>query len=430
MQNIQALAFFILAIVCVSRFIRRLGDGCVSFLDFFLLGFGVFMAFDVVAHTWIRPDAFRYPPEAEVFLGFLTMASLALVLMGYYLGNRIGQVRPRTGFARDTRLSTRLWIGLLLPLTVALLCAFFLLSGYLGSVAVLVAFAIRAMALVLIAAGILQRRTHFVALGVALFFVLFFQSEELSRRAYIVPIFVVLLVIVGTAGTRQKRENSKAGRYISGLSLVAMAVLSVVLRVAYNVREGDTLEEHVMRYLTNVTPIDTFTNSLRILEIFPDKAPYMGLGSYSCAVLNWLPRDVRPWDTYSIAPFLGYYALTGSVVFNHADWKAESSYSLTPGIIGEAWASFGLLGAIVVPFLFGVLIAQCDRRLVARRSFRADGRHRLDDLPLLVWMPAFLLLGRGDMYSAAYYSLPTSIILLGMLRVMRTGTVRRVKGGL
>lgn len=416
--NLLSFTFLLVTMVCLVRFVKHFGDGVVTFLDFLLLGFGVFMAFDIVAHNWIRPDVFRFSPELELFAGMMTMACLGLVLAGYSLGKRLVPKWSKMRYSGRTVLSTSIFVSRVMPAGVALLCANYWLGGLVGSAIVLIAFAARTVALLCLSAGILQKRPLFAAYGLTLFLALFSSSEELSRRAYVVPIFVLLLLMVGTAGVKMRTAGSIEGRYLSGLGLVGIAVLSVALRISYNVREEDSVVEHVVRYLTNVTPIDTYTNTLRVLEIFPERAPYIGFRSYLCTILNWVPREMRPWEGYSIAPLLGYYVLTGSASFDHAIWKSESSYSLTPGIVGEAWASFGLVGIVVMPLLIGACAGVCDGRLAARRIFRQDGRHRLDDLPILVWMPAFLLLGRGDMYSAAYYSLPTSIMLWGILRVV------------
>ena len=78
--------------------------------------------------------------------------------------------------------------------------------------------------------------------------------------------------------------------------------------------------------------------------------------------------------------------------FDSDNWKLLNRFSLSPGMLGEAYANFGIYGILFIPLLLGFLSRKLDL-IIQSGSFGQS-------LNCSLFLAAFFLIHRGDAYVA------------------------------
>ena len=128
--------------------------------------------------------------------------------------------------------------------------------------------------------------------------------------------------------------------------------------------------------------------------------------TYLSVLVAPIPRSVWPDKPVSLAAQLGFMMRFGGAKFNVPDWiDYTNQFSLSPGFIGESYANFGILGVFFLSIAVGCSMAKIDRSMRFERI--NDGA-----IPWLPLLPLFILIHRGDFYTASSFSIHAVIGLL------------------
>jgi oligosaccharide repeat unit polymerase len=178
--------------------------------------------------------------------------------------------------------------------------------------------------------------------------------------------------------------------------------------------EGDRLA-NTLQYIKTLKSLDTFYNTGFIVENFPGEFHYYYGETYASVLVGLVPRSMWPSKPVGLGAPLGLMQVAGIQDFDPVKWVKFNQYSLSPGFIGEAYANFGVLGVIMFSLAFGWTAKIIDRKVFHDRSQGFDLR-QLIYLPIMI---AFLLMGRGDFYSAVIYTLFMWFFLKLMTKLLR-----------
>ena len=99
--------------------------------------------------------------------------------------------------------------------------------------------------------------------------------------------------------------------------------------------------EHVIGdpYLADVT------KTAHIIRAVPDRVPYQLGSSYAALFVAPIPRDLWP-----AKPSIGAGPFVGTHIYGY------KHTGVPPGLIGEAYLNFGLIGMMFVPFVYGWMV--------------------------------------------------------------------------
>lgn len=149
------------------------------------------------------------------------------------------------------------------------------------------------------------------------------------------------------------KKDVLAGRWLVAQVVAATMVVFLFLAILA-LRRDPKAEESGLQELTPIALIDhvvgarylaDITKTAQIIRAFPEPIPFQYGASYTSAIAAPIPRSWWPGKpSLGLGPFIG-----------------ENVYGLTrtgvpPGLFGEAYLNFGLLGIIFVPLIFGFLV--------------------------------------------------------------------------
>lgn len=239
---------------------------------------------------------------------------------------------------------------------------------------------------------------------ISVIFVTLIFTEAYTSRRYFISVFVPLLFIWLHFGHFDKKSvfyipKKKVLAYLPFVALGFFAFL-VAMRADQNFgpgyREGDYLG-NFWRMIINLRNFDTFWNSAFVIDRFGDSFSYLTGSTYFSVLVAAWPRSLWLEKPVSFGAPLGYMVRTGREDFTLERWEEINQFSLSPGIVGEAYANFGVFGCVIIPVLIGVLA-----KIVQVRIHTAFWSSRL---LYILTLPIFFLIFRGDFYSSVNFSL-------------------------
>ena len=166
--------------------------------------------------------------------------------------------------------------------------------------------------------------------------------------------------------------------------------------------------QNTINYIVNLRSIDTFWNTAFIIENFPKKFKYYYGETYAAIPVGFIPRSVWKDKPVGLSAPLGIMQKFGfQEDFNADNWKLLNKFSLSPGLLGEAYANFGIYGILFIPILLGFLSRKLDLVIQA-----GSYGHSLNSS---LFLSAFFLVHRGDTYVA---TTPSIFLYLGAMAAL------------
>lgn len=406
-EGISALCIALVVLISV-RFYFRIVRNQINGLDFFLVGFGVFQLLDIVRYQVVGFHDRNLDVSTQTAVVVAMFASLVFVLAGYRFAPFLRAAAPPP--LHFSKPNVPFVLQVILPLCLVVMPIHLATyeaqekTGYLS----LIGHSLKAVTIFIFVLYLLTRRRillYTAILGV------FISLTDTSRRAMISVFFPILVLYLDSTGTVATRKSVRRLLPIAA-SFVALFVFLNYMRAehdfGYGYVEGDAIQNTVS-YMTTLRSIDTFYNTGFIMENFPNQFETLDGSTYASLLVSPIPRNVWPGKPYGLGGQLGYMQMFLSDDFDHDRWISYGLYSLSPGFVGEAYANFGVLGIVLVSVIVGFGLRHYDQRVIVRsRGPRFLWRDRM---PYVVFLPAFLLMGRGDFYSACIYSVYLFIIL-------------------
>lgn len=113
----------------------------------------------------------------------------------------------------------------------------------------------------------------------------------------------------------------------------------------------------------SLTRTSLLTQVAHVLELTPEKIPFLGGSSYSYLAVTFIPRFVWP-EKPSVNEANRYY----QVAFGLTDERSLDRVSIAVGCLAEAYINFGWPGAIGIMFVIGAFLGIYERSFVAKNS--------------------------------------------------------------
>ena len=408
---IGAVALLISCGICIRTAVRFIGNRANTF-DMGLLGYAVFGFLDIFKFEVLEEGTRPLSPDTELIVVML----LTLSLVAYVLIYRFAKIKESADKIEHLhpQFAVR-FFSILVPLVLILTSlflyfkelqtnAYFALIGYFLKAFVLLSFFIYCK----------SKRKVYLLISLATFALVMTDS---SRRAFIVVLLPAIILFIDTVYSRLKKLTPKK-KIIAASMLIVLFIFLNWMRGEHNYGEGyiegDRLA-NTLQYIKTLKSLDTFYNTGFIVENFPGEFHYYYGETYASVLVGLVPRSIWPSKPVSLGAPLGLMQVTGSQEFNPETWGRINRYSLSPGFIGEAYANFGVLGVIMLSLLLGWAAKFIDHKIFHDRSQGFDLR-QLIYLPIMI---TFLLMGRGDFYSAAIYTFFMTIFLKVMTNFLR-----------
>ncbi|MFM7012902.1 MAG: hypothetical protein ACKO0Z_26835 [Betaproteobacteria bacterium] len=279
----------------------------------------------------------------------------------------------------------------------------------------------------LVVVGLLIRDRTAVLVGL---FSLIAGFSDSSRRAYIaiaIPIIITWLVSYSSSNFGREKKSRKKIKYITLASLAALFFFLNFLRSDHNFGEEynpDDRMANTWSYITTLRSIDTFDNTAFIISNFPKNWNYYYGETFASILTSPIPRSWWSEKPAGFSAHLGLMRRLGYRGFDEDLWLSINQFSLSPGFVGEAYANFGFLGIIFGSIFWGSLAGVYDSRWPVKDV-------TVLSLPMLLMISAFMLVPRGDFFSALNYQIFlfvfSKIFILSMFRP--THSLRRTDWG-
>ena len=377
-----------------------------------LLGFSVLIFLDIVKFHFIAPK-----PMSENILQytiFLSYISFFIFFIAYHFPFKPLKIKV----IKPDDFSIKRFEKLVIPLSLILLIVFrFLIILFPNQTKnplfLLISFLPKATLVILFFLYISKRKKRYLKL--ILFFLLLSFTES-SRRIYVTLFVITLSIFMGY----YIFQNKKMQRSIKFLILFASIIFFFFLNflrsehdfgVGY---EKNALIANTIEYIITLKSLDTFYNTAYVIDNFPRKYIYYYGETYSSVLFMFVPRIIWSDKPVSFAAQLGVLERTGNRDFTLEEWRNTNMFSLSPGFIGEAFANFGLIGVLILSFLFGVVTKKFDSGIHISEVFR-----NINVMPYLSFLAIFFLLLRGDFFAAVYYSIFYFIYLKLIIKICK-----------
>ena len=228
--------------------------------------------------------------------------------------------------------------------------------------------------------------------------ILIIGFEFTSRRVFISVFLPVLALLIYSANMSAKYRRIAGKVGLIGISVVFFVFLNFMRAnhdFGYGFVEGDVVK-NTIDYIVSFRSIDTFWNTQYIYEKYQEGYQYYFGETYFSVLVGIVPRSIwvdKPVGFASIFAIMGVFEQQLS--FSEDLWLGINRFSLSPGMLGEAYANFGIYGSVLVPFILGV-----SARIVDNYMYSTYEQHRTHALLLL---SIFFLIHRGDAYAAVVF---------------------------
>jgi hypothetical protein len=248
-----------------------------------------------------------------------------------------------------------------------------------------------------IAGIVLARRSqyaklHVLLVAVGLLFTLFYGFSSGTRNIFLS--YLVTFLIGYSFALRGERQKELIGlAAVSAVLLIAATVLMLDFRnvglrnYMAGVREHEVPRESSMHVDLNLNTI------CRILEVFPDKKPFLGWEVPYVALIRPIPRAVWKGKPEGLS------ASIEDTVGANEGWTVAASF------IGEAYMAAGMLGVIGTGILLGSLAGWWNKLASSRNS----------DLGILIYASGFFaaVITMRSVFVLTTAFLPTLAAILG-----------------
>ncbi|MCL5422225.1 MAG: O-antigen polysaccharide polymerase Wzy [Nitrospirae bacterium] len=406
-RYVTALIALMISIGIISMTALHLMDNRTSTFDMGLLGYAVFGFLDIFKFQVLEHGKRPLATETELIVILLLTISLVVFVLAFHF---INIKKPVESFKDINPQFVGRFFFFLLPLVIVLAAVFLYFKDLqTNSYFSLIGYFLKAFVLLSLFVFFKTHKRIYLLLSLAVFGLV---MTDTSRRAYIAVVLPAIILYVDLIHERLRRM--KLNRRM--LVLIALMLLFVFLNwmrgehdFGEGYVEGNRLANTV-QYIKTLKSLDTFYNTGYIIEHFPEEFHYYYGETYVSVPVGLIPRAIWESKPVSLGAPLALMQSIGRQEFNQDAWMRINQYSLSPGFVGEAYANFGVAGVIFLSILFGWAAKFIDRRIFYDREHRIDLK-QLSYLPIMI---SFLLLGRGDFYSAMIYS----IFMFLFLRLM------------
>lgn len=409
MSDIVVILFPLIMLYCVVNYIVKTTSGSFDLKCSFLMGFAIFCLLDAIKYFGGVTRVFRGDEWYIIQYLLILVVAIPLFLISYKI-SFFSQIDCNVVKIRYSNVKIDY---LVLPLTGLLLLVYMLFRNEYGSYFGIVGYYLKASIIFFFAIMLKMRKIRY-ALLVVLLIVL--GVDDTSRRAYVVIFIPMLMIFISDWNQR---------RYISALKMkILVSVLFVVLFVFLNYLRSDhdfgdgyvkgDKVGNTISYIRDLKSVDTFYNTVYIFENFPGRFKYYLGETYLSVFVGLIPRSIWPSKPVGLAAPLGLMQLYGVQEFDMNLWIKSNQYSLSPGLVGEAHANFGYFGAVFIFVALGVIAKFFDARY--KKRIMIGEMYSLHILPVF---PTFMLLSRGDFYSAVLYGTFVSLFVYCMVRIVR-----------
>ncbi len=403
MGDLVAVFFLFATILMLIMASARTLNGNVNALTISLVGAATFTTFDVYRSHFLGSGQCT-SENGFILSAGTTLLALVFLYLGY-LGGKGTFIRRMVsrGWMNDacmvSQRKLRRLVFLISPL--AILPA--LVSGE-GAYVGLAYGVARGILLYIVCVSILSdnKLTFWVA-ALALSIALFGDDSLSSRRSYIavfLPLFVVFAIKYRVHGLRAMKLSLRS-------KVLLVATVSLVflwlnyMRAEHDFGEGFDPNDPVgntLEYVITFKSIDTFCNTAFLIDKIPDMRPYYYGETYAAVFVALIPRSFWPNKPTGLGAPLGVMYKFGEFEFSPDAWLDANMFSLSPGLVGEAYANGGFLGVALVSWLVGVAIFLFDKTVLSRPIGP-------ESLPYLGLVSFFFLVFRGDFYAAMNFPL-------------------------
>lgn len=363
-----------------------------------LLGFGAMIFLDIASFHFIDPKAVS--KTSLIFALSLSYLSFFTFLIAYNIIRK--PFRIRIGKKLDG-FSIRKFEKIIIPLSCIFLIVFTALQVIFPTqtknpLFLLISFLPKATTVLLFLFYLETKRKKFLIL---FFIFLLFSLTETSRRIYITLFFILLPIYIGYFNYRNVRIPRKTKNFLIIIGLSFFIFLNY-LRADHNFGEGykeENLVANTWHYIITLKSLDTFYNTIFIVDNFPKKFDFYLGETYTSVLFMFVPRAIWTEKPVGFAAPLGVLQRSGNQNFSFEEWHEINMFSLSPGFIGEAYANLGVIGVIVLSFFFGLICKKFDL------SYRPEMMFiNYKNVSYFAWCSTFFLLLRGDFFSAVYFS--------------------------
>lgn len=191
------------------------------------------------------------------------------------------------------------------------------------------------------------------------------------------------------------------------------------LRSEHNFGEGYIEGNQIantINYMTTLKSIDIFYNTGFMINNIPQRYDYLYGETYLSILVGLIPRSLWSEKPVSLGAILGLMVRFDSGKFDAEMWERSNQYSLSPGFIGEAYANFGYFGIIFLSLALGFTLGIYDKKISKSDLLNPK------IFPWFIWLGSFIILHRGDAYTAVIYQIFIFIFLTILLRLLIKNT--------
>lgn len=414
--NILSLIALSISVLLIAKFYKNLFLELNGYL-LVLLGYSVFIFLDITKSLVIRYDPRVLKDTTLIITTLYSFLSFILFLIGYHFFNPKIKLRDKQNkdivFFKINYKKLDFIIKIILFF--AILYIFYLKSSTNNYILAL-SFIQKSAIILSFFAYLKSKKLKYLYATIILTFLSFSES---SRRVYI-NVFIILLIVFLAYLKEQKIEIQKRTKIILSISFIVFFVFLNYLRSEHNFGIGYIPNDKIkntINYITTLRSIDTFFNTGYTIETVPGNFDYLYGRSYLSLIFGFVPRAIWSEKPLSYSSDIAFRQRTNYPIESVDDWYSVNQYSLSPGFVGEAYANFGIVGVIIISYLFGVFTKYFDS-LNYNKSIFANP----SILPYLAFYPIFILLLRGDFYAATIFSIQLFIFLKFLLWLVSSKT--------
>ncbi len=184
-----------------------------------------------------------------------------------------------------------------------------------------------------------------LALFLAVFFSAFeFQGGGRRLTGFLAGVGMVTFLVA-------KRDQLKVKHFaFMGVAAVALLILMDMQLTFRNMGYAGMFQKYDYESFTEIKVDDNFLRIAQVLDNVPEVHPYSGTQYLFWAFARPVPRVF--WPGKPVSPGFNVAAMVG-----------ERGVTLTTTVVGEAYASFGIIMIIFIAFLYGILAGTLTRML-------------------------------------------------------------------
>ena len=294
-------------------------------LIFFLLGNSV-----TVQYKWLDfiPIPNKNTPLNKII--FLCMLLFSIALWAHILRGGIffsSLLRNEYGSAKEVNHILEMLEALMIPASLlAIYCFNKAKKRFIKvSMALIIIYSVIAM----FCTGYRGNVLYIVGTGIVFSYLHRIQKQKITARFYVISAMVLTLAMVGMSVQFNFRKH--------GFDAMQIKIRKIGLPV---LKRRDIPRR--FKLLKRWESVDSYENSMLLIDAIPDHVNFLNGRSFYELIINPIPRKLWPEKPYGFGLFL-------------AGLKSRIPVQgLAGSLVGESYANFGVLGVIVIFFLFGI----------------------------------------------------------------------------